>query len=508
MTPKFTMRRALDDPQLLGGVLAGDSWAAWRTMLVAAAGEELTDDERETFAQLTGRNREPGERVEEFWCVVGRRGGKSRAMATIATYVAGLCAHPELVPGERGVVLVIAPDQKQAAVVLDYTAAAFEQSPILRQLIANRTSDALELTNRISVEVRASNFRRLRGPTYVAVIADEAAFWYADDSANPDTEIINAVRPGLSTTGGPLVVASSPYARRGELWAAHRQNYGPAGDPLVLVAQGASRDFNPSLPQRVVDRAMERDPAHASAEYLAQFRSDIESYINREAVEAVVSRGVRERATVAGVRYFGFVDPSGGTADSFSIAVAHAEDDRVVLDCVRETRPPFSPESVAAEYADLLKAYRVNRVTGDRYAGEWPREQFRKCAVEYWPAAKPKSDLYVGLLPAINSGRVDLLDHDRLVAQLCSLERRTSRAGRDSIDHAPGAHDDVANCIAGVAHLVLSEAARQPEIYAGPLRGEIIRAGDGASRFGPKREKWIFPPPWEEAVEQEETEAS
>jgi hypothetical protein len=67
----------------------------------------------------------------------------------------------------------------------------------------------------------------------------------------------NAVRPGLATTGGPLLVASSPYARKGELWNAHRKHYGPKGDSLILVAQGASRDFNPSLPQRVVDRAFE-----------------------------------------------------------------------------------------------------------------------------------------------------------------------------------------------------------------------------------------------------------
>jgi hypothetical protein len=44
-----------------------------------------------------------------------------------------------------------------------------------------------------------------------------------------------------------------------------------------------------------------------------------------------------------------------------------------------------------------------------------------------------------------------LLDDQRLVTQLSSLERRTARSGRDSIDHPPGAHDDVANCVAGVA---------------------------------------------------------
>src|SRR5262249_43660019 len=145
---------------------------------------------------------------------------------------------------------------------------AFEASPILRQLVANRTSDTLELTNGVSIEVRAASFRRLRGPTYVAVIADECAFWMSDEwSSNPDVEIINAVRPGLSTTGGPLIIASSPYARRGLLWETFRRHYGAKGDRAILVAKGASRVLNPSLSPSVVQRAYERDPVSAAAEY-------------------------------------------------------------------------------------------------------------------------------------------------------------------------------------------------------------------------------------------------
>ena len=64
-------------------------------------------------------------------------------------------------------------------------------------------------------------------------------------------------------------------------------------------------------------------------------------------------------------------------------------------------------------------------------------------------ADTPRSDLYRDLLPLITSQQVALLDHPRLVAQLCALERRTGRAGRDTIDHPPGAHDDVANAVAG-----------------------------------------------------------
>lgn len=213
MKPRATIRKALSDRALLGSVLDGTSWCAWRALLVVAMGEKLTEEERVLFTKLTGREHEPGQRVEEFVAVIGRRGGKSRAMATLACYIAGFCDH-SLVRGERGIVLCIAPDQRQAMITLEHATAVFEASPILRKLIANKTQDTLELTNRITIEVRAASFRRLRGPTYVAVIADEAAFWHSDEAvANPDVEIINAVRPGLATTGGPLIIASSPYGK-------------------------------------------------------------------------------------------------------------------------------------------------------------------------------------------------------------------------------------------------------------------------------------------------------
>jgi hypothetical protein len=162
---------------------------------------------------------------------------------------------------------------------------------------------------------------------------------------------------------------------------------------------------------------------------------------------------------MSSVRYHGFVDPSGGSADSMTLAVGHREGDVVVLDALRERKPAFSPENVVSEFAELLKSYRITKITGDRYAGDWPRERFREHGVSYEPAQKPKSDLYRDLLPAINSRKLDLLDHPRLLTQLVGLERRTARGGRDSIDHAPGAHDDLANAVAGLCGCTRSKYA-------------------------------------------------
>jgi hypothetical protein len=455
MIPRVSLREAFSDSNLLGTAIVGDSWRSWRTLLIAAMGEELCDDERETFSKLTGRDREPRQRVDQFAAVIGRRGGKSRAMATLACYLAGLCQHTDaLVPGERGVLLCVALDQRVAKIILDYAEACFERSPILKQLIASRTADALELTNGITLEVRPASFRKLRGPTYVAVIADELAFWYGDSGyANPDVEILNAVEPGLATTGGPLILASSPHARRGVLWEVFKRHHGAGGDPLILVAHGPSRTLNPSLPQRVVDRALEKDRTRATAEYLAEFRTDVEGFVTLEIVEGCVG-DYREQLPACGTFYGAFVDPAGGSGpDAMTLAIAHKTrpDNRITIDAVREIRPPFSPTLVVDEFAELLKTYRVTKVVGDHYGGEFVKEPFRKHGISYELCKQPKSDLYRDLLPSLNSGQIALPRHDRLVAQICGLERRTGRSGKDSIDHAPNGHDDLANAVAGAA---------------------------------------------------------
>jgi hypothetical protein len=210
--------------------------------------------------------------------------------------------------------------------------------------------------------------------------------------------------------------------------------------------------------------ALERDPARYSAEYLAEFRGDIEGFVALEVVQACTDAGVHERAPSNRFRYVGFVDPSGGSGSSFTIAIAHAENGKGILDCVREAKPPFSPEAVVFEYAELLRRYGIKKISGDHYAGEWPREAFRKQGTTYEPCKDPKGILYLNLLPMLNSGTVRLLDNTRLRSQLVNLERNTGRSGRDSIAAGNDGLDDVANSVAGV---LVSVLAKKPELKVG-----------------------------------------
>ena len=198
MIQQKTLRQALSDPNLLGQALAGDTWASWRTLLLAIAGEPLHPDELATFTKLTGRVTPPTSWAKEFWGVVGRRGGKSRAMGILSAYLATLCKFPMLARGERGVVLIIANNQQQASGILGYAYGALEESPILSQSIVRKTTDLIELKGNIFIQVRAASFRGLRGATLVAALLDEIAFFMPDESSsNPDTEIVGAVKPAL-----------------------------------------------------------------------------------------------------------------------------------------------------------------------------------------------------------------------------------------------------------------------------------------------------------------------
>ena len=451
------MRQALGDPAMLADALPGDSWTAWRILLVAAMGEPLSDAERDTFRKLTGREREPGEMVDTFLTVAGRRSGKSRAMAVACTYLATLCDwSADLSLGERGLALFLAPSERQAATVFRYASAIIDHVPLLRELVTARTMDTLSLSTGVDLEVQAASVRRSRGGTAVVIVLDESAYFHsADDSANSDTEIVVALKPSLATTGGPLLMTSSPAQMEGVVYRVHKRHYGPQGDARVLVVQSESRGLNPSLSQAVVDRAFDDDAVSAAAEYGGEFRQAVSAYLERATVERAVSKGIGARTVLPGVSYLAFVDVAGGSgADSFTAAIGHKQRhegrDVAVVDALFEVRPPFDPDDATAKCAALLRQWNVNHLVGDAYAAMWPVTAFARHGISYQASPLTKSELYLHVLPAFTAARVELLDQPRLVDQFCGLRRKVGQGGRETVDHVRGAHDDCANSVAGL----------------------------------------------------------
>jgi hypothetical protein len=471
----MTILDAIHDPQLFRPLFKSlDSWRAWFVVLTALFALPLQEADRVLFASLTGRQTPPAQPVQEAWLVCGRRGGKSFIVALIAVFLACFKDYrPYLGPGERGVLMIIATDRKQARVIMRYILALIEQVPMLKHMVVRQDSESLDLDNMVSIEITTASYRTIRGYTVVAALCDEIAFWRSEESANPAEEILAALRPAMATIPGALLLGlSSPYKRSGPLYNAYKRHYGHEDSP-VLVIQAATRTMNPTVPQRVIDDAMDRDPAAASAEYLAQFRSDVGSFLDAELIDRAIEKGRRERPPQDRFRYVAFTDPSGGSHDSFTLGIAHAEGDRYVLDVCRAFKPPFDPSSVVKEYAALLKSYRLYEVTGDHYSGEWVRESFSRCGVTYRHSELTKSELYLESLPLFSQGAIDLLDIHALTVELMQLDRRTGRNGRDTVDHPPSGHDDLANSCCGAITL-LAQSERRTGFMINFVTGKIL----------------------------------
>jgi hypothetical protein len=486
---------ALTDPKLFAPHFSGESWRTWLTVIRGAFGEKLEGADLELWRRVTARETVPTA-LRELWAIVGRRGGKD-ATATALALILACCRDWRAVlrAGETAVGMIICPDRRQGRVALGYIRGYLDAISALGAMVESITAEAVTFKNGIRIEIHTASFRSVRGYTVAFTILDELAFFRDETSANPDAEILAALRPAMATVPRSVMIClSTPYARRGELHRAHKRFFGREHDG-ILVVKGPTQLFNPTVAGHVISDAFAEDPIGAASEFGSledgiRFRSDVEAFVPREVIDACTVKGRVLLPPLSEQRYYAFVDPSGGSSDSMTLAIAHREgrpaikfesvaqmrrDEeqqrqmpkyRYVLDCVLERRPPFSPDQVVEEFAEQLRAYRITSVTGDRYGGEWPRERFRVHGIAYRSADASKSEIYQAVLPLLTSGRAELLDQPRLLAQIGGLERRTSRSGKDSIDHSPGssARDDVSNSALGALWLAERAASRRATV--------------------------------------------
>lgn len=466
--------QAIADPNLFAPFLGNNhaTWEPWFAALSALYGLPVTGRaRRDAVRACTGRKcgKLPATGFTKALFLIGRRSGKSRMAAVVAAFEAALSGREKLLAkGEIGLVAVVSPTRNQSRIVHSYIRAIFDV-PLLKGEVVQETASGFVLRNGVHIEILTGDHRSIRGFTLLALVADEICFFAISEESKikSDTELVRAVTPGLATTGGRLIAISSPYARKGWAFRTFEKCMGNNAAP-TLVWNAPSRTMNSTLPQSVVDDAMAEDLQAAKSEYGGEFRDDVAEFLPRSLIEGLVVKGRIELLPRERLEYVAFADVSGGRNDDAGLAIGHRDkaSKKVVIDLLRRYRPPCNPHQVIVQMAGELRKYAIRRITGDNYAAEFVSRGFQSQGIHYLKSEKVKSALYLELLPRLCSGEIELPDDATLINQLAGLERRTRSGGRDSVDHAPGAHDDLANVIAGVA-----DVACRRRFYIGGFGG-------------------------------------
>jgi hypothetical protein len=458
-----SLHDAMLDPDLFGTTFGAASFANWRAVAKFLDGLPLEPAELELWRQLSARETAPAHRFSEGYLIKPRRSGGTLFASAVALHAALSDYRERLGPGEVATVALIASDRRQARQAMNFCTGLIEDSPIIRAEVVNRSQELISFSHRVNLEIHTTSFRSTRGYSYAAVILDELAFFRSDESANPDVELVRAVRPGLANLHGRLLGLSSPHAKRGHLYDMHRQHFGQDADVLVLKAGHAQ--LNPTIDPKIIARALAEDPEAARSEWFGEFRGDVSQWLADELIDAAVVPGRTELGCAHRYGYLGFVDVSGGAHDSSVLAIAHAEPGRgenfVVLDRLDIAPAPHSPHEIVARFASVLMNYGLRSVTGDKYGANFVVDAFKHYGIGYRWAELDKSAIYGEVTPLFSEKRVEILENRKLITELRLLERKPRPGGRpDSIDHPPRSHDDAANAACGAMWLASKRPVR------------------------------------------------
>jgi hypothetical protein len=343
------------------------------------------------------------------------------------------------------------------------------EAPRLKREVKRAVTGAdncVEFKNGAVLEVGTNDLRLIRGRSGIGILGSECCHGKVDEhAASSDEEVVGAATPSMAMCpdGGLLMLGSSVYRKRGYMYRRYKELHGNDDDAAEICWFAPSAVMNPTLSASTIDKALKQDAPKARAEFLNIWREDLSDFIPIDVVDAATDFGISERPPLSNsaVKYIAWADAAGGTGkDSFALTVAHQEKDRtVVLDLVRERKPRFVASAVVAEFAAILRQYKIGEVWGDAFAGGFHADAWTEHKIKFRPAERNTSENYLALLPLLTQpGRIRLLHDHTLRQQFAGLERRAHSGDRESVSHAAtqSAHDDVAAAAAGALVLAAS----------------------------------------------------
>lgn len=370
--------------------------------------------------------------------------------------------------GKGNEIYFLASDLAQANDDLDLTKKIVRRNPVLDAELTIKSNVIERRDGKGFIEILpAGDAAGLHGKTYLFLVLDEL-------HTQKTYSVLEALEIDRTRPDAVQWFASyaSPYRHAGVPIVDMLKQCEAKTDPRLYVSwyAGTAEEANPSLNGPLGPTMADIEDAQRSLPswifrrlYLNMPGQPDGAAFDADSVESCVVRERRVLPPQDGPKYKAFVDMSGGGADDSTLAIAHESNGKAVLDLVIDQGArnggTFSPEEAVRKFADVLKLYNCQVVTGDAYAKEWPRQAFMKHGIVYQVSEKNRSQLYANLEPLINAGEVELLDISKLTQQFIGLIRKGEK-----IDHPPGEHDDWINAAGGA--LVLAGApVRVPGVY-------------------------------------------
>lgn len=375
---------------------------------------------------------------------MGRDSGKTQLGAGIGLYLMMTADISRCGPGDVPIVAVVAPREKTAKIALKRAVALVRRAPELRnRLVGEPTKDGFVLKRHDGRYVGFETFAAsrggasLRGPSFIAVIFDEAAQFRDESAAVNDTELYSAVMPRVIRLA---LFLSTPWAMEGLFWKLANENHGA---PRVAVVARAPtlimRDNDPILAATIaVER--ERDPDNAAREFDAQFMATGGSlFFDGKSIEDAIDEDLELPAAPLEGENVGCGADIGLVKDSSAIvAIGARGPKRELFRLVHllELRPtlaaPLKLGGVIADFAGFCRHYKRRGFFADGYAREPAREHAAKEKIDIW--ARPEGpnvqfDLHVRVRQAFNDRRIAIPRHPRLLAQLRAVTVRPLAGG-------------------------------------------------------------------------------
>ena len=342
---------AIEDKRIFGSLFKDqETWANWKVFLKSMFAIPMMETELSTFGKYTGRDCPPSVRVKECFAIVGRRGGKSFVSALIACWLAALrigrpTSRRGSLPGSWSSPAI----REQARVIFGYIRAIMGLK-MFRCQIAKELSSEIHLKNRVIISIKTCDYRALRGYTIAAAVLDELAFYRSSEAyISPAKEILTAIRPALSSLPNSLFLGSVHHIRRAHIFAPNLPEKYGKDDADFLCWKAPTLAMNPSLSRKTIERAFKEDAVSARSEYDAEFREDLQTFIQVETLDTAIFR-----AGGSSPRFRTFaIMPSPihreGSADSFTLGIAFRDEGtgRIILAKLMETKPPSHPRKLS-----------------------------------------------------------------------------------------------------------------------------------------------------------------